>query len=131
MISFLMFNISIIELFIALSVIDLFRCACVSNLWPQLVYLYPLHPHRRNIPMLGMRMTRPPYLLKESNSYSNNSMTFCKIPLLNTSSDMTNIGFHTSSRLGIRFDCICNNRGSQDLITRFFHFNMFHKPSLM
>ena len=61
--------------------------------------------------MLRPRLIRPPDLLNEFITSANRSMTFWRIPILNTSSDMTNIRFHTSSRLGIRFGCIYRKRG--------------------
>ena len=79
--------------------------------------------------MLRLRLIRPPYLLNGSNPYTNKSIKFWKIPILNISNDMTNIGIHTSSRLGIRFGCIYRKRGSQDPTTSFVHFGMGHTPS--
>ena len=79
--------------------------------------------------MLRLKMIRPPNLLNESSTSTNISMTFWKIPILNTSSAMTNIRFYTSIKLGIRFSFICRKRGSQDPIAKSIHFNMGYTPS--
>ena len=44
-------------------------------------------------------------------------------------SGMANIDFYTNFRWVIRFGYICRKVGSQDLITRFVHFDMGHTPS--
>jgi hypothetical protein len=65
------------------------------------MYLFPLHPHKNNIPMLKLRMIRKADLLNRFNTSSNKSMTSCKNPMPITSSDMSNIGLCYPQFLGI------------------------------
>ena len=114
---------------IALSATSLFRCAWVSNHWSQLMQLYPLHHLLESPPMLKTKQTNQQNLLNKSSTSANKSMTFWKMPILNTSNEMTNIMIHKSSRLGIWFGCIYRKRVSQEPITSFFHFDIGHTPS--
>jgi hypothetical protein len=85
-------------------------------------YLFP--PHKHNLPMFSLRLTKPPDSLSRFITFSNRSMRVCRNPMLSTSSDMINIGYRTGFRLEISFGYICRRSVSWVPIEISSHFSM-------
>jgi hypothetical protein len=111
-----MFNTTTIDPFIARPTTVPFRWGWDFNHWVPLMSHYPLHPHRKNHPMLNLRLTKPPSLLNGFNTSDNRSMIFYRNPMLSTNNAMINTGCHTSFRWETRSGCICRKSTLQDPI---------------
>jgi hypothetical protein len=123
------FNTATTDSFIARLATIPFRWGWDFNHWVPLMLHFPLHPHRNNHPMLNLRLTNPPSLLNEFNTFNNRSMIFYKNPMLSTNNAMINTGFRTIFMWETRSNFICKKSALQDLIRSFVHFTMELTPS--
>jgi hypothetical protein len=119
-----MFNIITKGLSIAPLSIAHFRWGWDSNPWDLLMLQFLLPPHRYNLPMISLRSKNPPDALRGFNTYANRSRIFFINPMLSTSSDMINAGYHTSFRLATKSGYICRRRVSRGPIGSSAHFTM-------
>jgi hypothetical protein len=124
-----MFNTVTTEPYIAQPTTTPFRWGWDFNHWVPWMLHYPLRPHRKNHPMLKLKLTKPPGSLNESNTSTNRFRIFCRSPMPSTSSAMINIGCHTSFRWEIKFGCTCRKNALQDPIRSFVHSAMDLTPS--
>jgi hypothetical protein len=84
--------------------------------------LFP--PHRKNIPLISLQLTKPPDSLRGFNTSANRSRRFCRNLMLSTSNAMINTGYHTSFRLATKSGYIYRRSVSSIPIERFSHFVM-------
>jgi hypothetical protein len=85
---------------------------------------YLLLPHRKNIPMFSLRLTKPPNSLSGFNTSTNRSMRFCRKPILSTSSAMIKTGYRTSFRWETKSGYMCRKSALQGPIGSSVHFAM-------
>jgi hypothetical protein len=83
-----------------------------------------LPTHRHTLPMINVQSTKTPDSLSEFSTSANRSRSFCRNPMLITSSTMINTGYHTSFRLAIMSGYICRRSVSQSPIGISSHFAM-------
>jgi hypothetical protein len=124
-----MFNTTTIGLSIAPPTIAHFRRGSDSNPWVPLMLQYLLQPHKHNLPMFILRLTKPLDSLSGFNTSANRSMRFCRKPMLSKSSTMINTGYHTSFRWETRSGYICRKNTLQGPIGSSVHFAMGLKLS--
>jgi len=74
-----------------------FQVGLNFNHWVPWMLHYPLHPQRKNHPMLKLKTSKTSSSLNKS-STSDRLNIFCRSPMPNTSITMINIGCHTSFR---------------------------------
>ena len=119
-----MCNKTITNLSIALAVTVPFKWVWYFNhcVWLMLLCLVQLH--KQNPHMYSPRLIKQSSLLNASRTYANKFMKSWRIPLPSTSSNMTNIGCHTSLRWATKFGCICRNNALPKPIERLDHFDM-------
>jgi hypothetical protein len=101
-----------------------FKWVWDSNPWDTLMLHSLLPPHRQNLPLIILRLTKPLDSLREFSTSTNKSRRFCRNPMLNTRSAMINTGYHTSFRLATKFGYICRRSISLGPIGNFSHFFM-------
>jgi hypothetical protein len=119
-----MFNIATTRLSIAPPAIAHFRWDWDSNPWVPLMLHYLLQPHKHNLMMFSLRLTKPPDPLRGFNTSTNNSMRFCRNPMLSISSSMINIEHCTSFKWEIRSSYVCRKSILKIPIKSFVHFTM-------
>jgi hypothetical protein len=85
---------------------------------------YLLQPHKKNLPMFSLRLTKTLDSLSGFNTSANRSMTFCRKPMLSTSSAMINTRCHISFRWETRSSYICRNNTLLGPIRSSSHFAM-------
>jgi hypothetical protein len=95
-----------------------------SSHWVPLMWHYLLPPHRKNLPLFSLRLTKTPYSLSGFSTSTNRSMRFCRKLMLSTSNTMINIGYHTSFKWETMFGYIYKKSALQDPIRRSTHLSM-------
>jgi hypothetical protein len=101
-----------------------FRWVWDSNPWDPLMLHFLLPPHKQTLPLISLRLTKPPDALSRFSTSANRSKRFCRNPMLSTSNTMINIGHHTSFRLATKSSYICRRSVSLGPIRNFTHFVM-------
>jgi hypothetical protein len=96
-----MSNTTTIGLSIVPPTIAHFKWVWDSNHWDPLLFHFLLVPHRQILPLVILRLTKPPDSFNRFITSTNRSKRFCRNPMLSTRNDMINIGYHTSFRLVI------------------------------
>jgi hypothetical protein len=124
-----MFNTVTTGLSIVPPTIAHFRWVWDSNPWDPLMLHFLFPPHRKNLPMISLRSTKPQDSLSGFITSANRSRRFCRNPMLSSSNAMINIGYHTSFRLATKSSYICRRSISLGPIRRFNHFFMGLKLS--
>jgi hypothetical protein len=119
-----MFNTVTTGLSIAPPAIAHFRWGWDSKPSVPLMLHYLLQPHRKNLPMFSLRLTKPPYSLRGFITSTNKSIRFCRNPKLSTSNVMINTGYHSSFRWETKSSYICRKSVLQDPIGISYHFAM-------
>jgi hypothetical protein len=111
-------------LFIVPPAIAHFRWVWDSNPWDPLMLHFLFPPHRKTLPLISLRSTKPPDSLSKFNTSTNRSRRFCRNPMLSTSSAMINTGYHTNFRLATKSGYIYRRSVSPVPIRSFAHFIM-------
>jgi len=78
--------------------------------------------------MSSPKQTRQPASLSTSNIFASRSMTFWRNQIPSTSSDMINIGCHTSFRWVTKYGCICKRNALLEPIRNGDHSDMVLTP---
>jgi hypothetical protein len=119
-----MSNILTTRLSIVTPTISHFRWVWASNPWDPLMLHFLLPLHRKKLPLISLRSTKPLYSLRGFNTSTNRSNIFCRNPMLSTRNTMINIGYHTNFKLATKSGYICRRSSSLGPIRSFTHFFM-------